>query len=391
MISVAEALEAIFALVDPLGPETVPLRQAAGRVLAAPATAARDQPPFDAAQMDGYALRGTDVAKGVALRVIGEAAAGHAFSGTLGPGDAVRIFTGAPVPAGADRVVMQEDTDRQGDLMRLKPDADPGPFIRPRGGDFAVGDAVPAGRVLRAADIALLASMNVPWVSVVRRPVVAILSTGDELVMPGEVPRPDQIIASNTFGLAALVEDAGGIARCLPIVRDTVAAFDQALTLAQGADLIVTSGGASVGDHDVLARAATDLGLRRAFYKVAMRPGKPLTAGWMRGIPMIGLPGNPVSAMVCGSIFMQPAIRALAGHPKRPARVQAARLGAPLLRNGPRAHYMRGFADADGAVHAAEKQDSSLQKVLSEAEVLIVRPPHDPPRATGDTVKIVKI
>jgi molybdopterin molybdotransferase len=391
VISVTEALDRIFALLSPLGPETVPLRHAAGRVLAADAAARRDQPPFDAAQMDGYALRDADARSGAALRVIGAAAAGHGFAGTVGPAEAVRIFTGAPVPEGADRVVMQEDVRVADDQITVAPDADTSRYIRPRGGDFSVGDRVPAGRVLRPADLTLLASMNIAEVPVVRRPVVAILSTGDELVMPGETPSPDQIIASNAFGLAALAEAAGAAARLLPLARDTAESLDAGLSLAAGADLVVTSGGASVGDHDILAACGAQLGLEQAFYKVAMRPGKPLMAGRMRGIPMIGLPGNPVSAMVCGTVFMQPALRRLGGHPAAAAPREAATLAANLPANGPREHYMRAMRLPDGRVAAAGRQDSSLQKVLSEADTLIVRPPGDSARHAGETVEIVKI
>ncbi|QIE42613.1 molybdopterin molybdotransferase MoeA [Rhodobacteraceae bacterium SC52] len=391
MISVAQALDQIFALLTPLGSETVALRHASGRVLAADATARRDQPPFDASQMDGYALRDGDLQAGAPLKIIGEAAAGHAFGGLVGPGEAVRIFTGAPVPKGADRVVMQEDTALSGGMLTVSGNADRSRHIRQRGGDFAIGDHVPKGRVLRPADLMLLASMNIPEVPVVRRPVVAILSTGDELVMPGECPAPDQIIASNAVGLATLAESVGAIARILPLARDTVKSLEACLALAEGADLVVTSGGASVGDHDLLAQAAKQLGLDQAFYKVAMRPGKPLMAGRMRGTPMIGLPGNPVSTMVCGTIFMQPALRLLGGHAAAPAPRSLASLAAPLSENGAREHYMRAMLLPEGRVRAADRQDSSLQKVLSEADALIVRPVGDLPRGIGETVEIVKI
>lgn len=391
MISVSEALDAIFGLLAPLPPETVALRHASGRVLAQAAIARRDQPPFDAAQMDGYALRHADLATGRPLRVVGTAAAGHGFTGTIGPGEAARIFTGAPMPSGADRVVMQEDTGRSGDLLTVAANAESGPFVRSRGLDFAAGSALAGGRCLRPSDIALLAAMNVPAVAVHRRPVVAILSTGDELVAPGDDPGPDQIVASNGYGLSALAQDAGAIARLLPIARDRLDSLDACLRLAQGADLVVTTGGASVGDHDLLARAGAALGLEPAFYKVAMRPGKPLMAGRLRGTPMLGLPGNPVSAMVCGYIFMLPALRRLAGHPAAPTPRMAVTLGAALPPNGPREHYMRGQVGPDGRVRAAPSQDSSLLRTLAGSEALIVRPPRDPARQSGETVEIVKI
>lgn len=391
MISVSEALDAIFALLAPLPAETVDLRHANGRVLAQPATARRDQPPFDAAQMDGYALRHADLATGRPLRVVGMAAAGHGFTGAIGPGEAARIFTGAPMPAGTDRVVMQEDTGRIGDQLTVAANAEPGPFVRRRGMDFAEGSVLPARRCLRPSDIALLAAMNVPAVAVHRRPVVAILSTGDELVPPGQDPGPDQIVASNAYGLAALVENAGAIARILPLARDTLDSLEACLRLTHGADLVVTTGGASVGDHDLIARAAQDLGIETAFYKVAMRPGKPLMAGRLRGTPILGLPGNPVSAMVCGHIFMLPALHRLAGHAAIPAPRQTATLGAALPANGPREHYMRAQISPDGSVSPAYSQDSSLLRTLAASDVLIVRPPRDPRRQPGETVEIVKI
>jgi molybdopterin molybdotransferase len=391
MIPVSAALDAILALVAPLPAETVPLRDGIGRVLAAPALANRDQPPFDAAQMDGYALRNADLGTGRPLRVVGIAAAGHGYSSRIGPGEAVRIFTGAPVPPGADRVVMQEDTGRIGDQLTVAANAETGPFIRRRGCDFAHGTEMPAARCLRPADIALLAAMNVPAVTVHRRPLVAILSTGDELVPPGGDPGPDQIVASNGQGLAALVTEAGGQARILPIAQDTLDSLDACLRLGEGADLIVTTGGASVGEHDLLARHGARLGIDLAFYKVAMRPGKPLMAGRLRDTPLLGLPGNPVSALVCGRIFVVPALRRLAGHAPAPAPRTTATLGADLPGNGPREHYMRAQIDADGHAHPAHSQDSSLLRVLSQSDALIVRPPLDPARLAGETVEIVKI
>jgi len=221
--------------------------------------------------------------------VIGEAGAGHAFAGTIGPGQAIRIFTGAPVPEGATRVVIQEDVVAEGRSITIRPNADKGTHIRPTGQDFRQGDTL-SPRRLRPNDVALLASMNIPDVTVTRRPVVAIIPTGDELVMPGETPRADQIIASNSYALAALVEAEGAEARLLPIARDTEAELFTVLSLAEGADLVVTIGGASVGDHDLVGRVAESMGMERAFYKIAMRPGKPLMAGRLRGIPMLGLP-----------------------------------------------------------------------------------------------------
>ncbi|MEM9639283.1 MAG: molybdopterin molybdotransferase MoeA, partial [Pseudomonadota bacterium] len=273
MISVAEALTHLFDLVEPLSEETVPLRQAAGRVLAREVTASRTQPPFDASSMDGYALRRTEVEPDAMFKVVGEAAAGHAFKGHVGPGQAVRIFTGAPVPDGVDFIAIQEDVTRRGDLITLNRDIGRKDNIRPAGGDFAAGDRVTAPRRLGPSDLALLAAMNIAQVPVIRRPAVALMATGDELVMPGETPGPDQIIASNIFGLAAQLEAEGAEARLLPIARDNAASLKTAFRLAASADLIVTIGGASVGDHDLVAPVAEELGMQQSFYKVAMRPG----------------------------------------------------------------------------------------------------------------------
>lgn len=390
MITVSEALGHLFALADPVGTETVPLIEAAGRVLAETAVSGRDQPPFAASAMDGYAVIEQDATPGARLVVIGESAAGHRFDGPVSPGQAVRIFTGAPVPDGATRVIIQEDVTRNGDTILLGDTLDTGTHIRPAGGDFRVGAGLHAPRLLSPEDIALLASMNVPQVTVARKPRVALISTGDELVMPGETPGPDQIIASNTFGLHALLRRLGAEPRLLPIARDKRSSLDLVLDLAEGADLIVTIGGASVGDHDLVASVAADRGMDRAFYKVAMRPGKPLMAGRLGRAMMVGLPGNPVSALVCGHVFLAPVIRAMTGLGKTPAPRQTARLTKQLDVNGPREHYMRAICTAEG-IGPFDRQDSSLLSLLSQANALMVRPPHDPPRAPGDTIEYIAL
>lgn len=386
MIPVSEALDRLFALVDPLGPETVPLTRAAGRVLAEDIQARRDQPPFAASAMDGYALRRDESRPGATFRVIGEAAAGRRHAGAVGPGEAVRIFTGAPVPDGADTVVIQEDTDRAGDMITLRDTLEDGTNIRPAGGDFRIGDRIKAPRLLGPAEVALAAAMNHAALPVVRRPVVALISTGDELVMPGETPGPDQIVASNTFGLKAMLEAEGAVARILPAARDTEASLRTAFALAESADLIVTIGGASVGDHDLVGRVAGELGLDRAFYKVAMRPGKPLMAGRISGVPMIGLPGNPVSAMVCGHVFLRPVIRVMLGLPAAPLETRTMRLAAEVGPNGPRMHYMRAEVGPDG-IRPFASQDSALLSVLARAQAFLVRPPGAPAAQVGDAVE----
>ncbi|NNK67151.1 MAG: molybdopterin molybdotransferase MoeA [Rhodobacteraceae bacterium] len=390
MITVEAALAAIFDLVAPTETEMVPLAEASGRVLDRDVAATRDQPPFASSAMDGYALRGTEVAPGAQFRVVGEAAAGRGSAAPLGPGEAIRIFTGAPVPEGADRVIIQEDVTRDGNIITLGDSLDDKHHIRPAGGDFAAGDVMAAPRRLGPAELALLASMNVATLPCHRRPEVALVATGDELVMPGETPGPDQIIASNAIGLKALVESAGAVARILPIARDTVASLETVFDLAAGADLIVTIGGASVGDHDLVRPVAASRGMAPAFYKVAMRPGKPLMAGKLGEAAMIGLPGNPVSSIVCGHIFLLPALRKMLGLGAHPAPRATAPLAAALPANGPREHYMRATL-ANGTITAADRQDSSLLSVLSGANALLIRPVGDGARAAGELVEYVPL
>ena len=388
MITVEQALASVFALVQPLPTEIVPLARANGRFMPAPAIANRDQPPFAASAMDGYAVNGT-ATPGASFTVIGEAGAGHAFEGAVPPGHAIRIFTGAPVPDGATRIVIQEDVDASGAQITLRENLEAGTNIRPLGQDFRVGSSLPP-RLLRPNDIALLAAMNVAELPVTRRPVVAIIATGDELVMPGESPRHDQIIASNSFALKAMVEDAGGTARMLPIARDSDASLRTVLDMAIGADLIVTIGGASVGDHDLVGKVAAQMGMERAFYKIAMRPGKPLMAGRLHGVPMLGLPGNPVSAIVCGHLFLLPMLHAMLGMGTLPPPTQTTRLAVDIPANGPRAHYMRARLAA-GLITPFDRQDSALLTILTEANALLIRPIGDGPRNAGEDVAYLPI
>ena len=390
MISVDEALGHLFDLLTPLGTEVVPLRQASGRVLATPVVASRNQPPFAASVMDGYAVASQAVSPGDGFHVVGEAAAGNAFEGAIKDGEAVRIFTGAPVPEGAHRVVIQEDVSREDDWIVVSENPDSKLYIRELGADFKVGDEIESPRRLNPALIALVAAMNVPEVEVSRRPKVALLATGDELVMPGEAPGPDQIIASNAFGIAAALEQEGAETRILPIAHDNEASLTACFDLAHGADLLVTIGGASVGDHDLVGKVAADLGMERAFYKIAMRPGKPLMAGRLNGMPVVGLPGNPVSSMVCTHIFLRPLVRAMQGLPKSAMPLRSAPLAEAIGSNGPRQHYMRARY-ADGVLSVAKRQDSALLSVLSHANALVVRPPLDPVRDAGETVDFVDL
>lgn len=395
MITVSEAQNLCLALVRPLPIEQVPLTRASRRVLASDVKAGRAQPPFAASAMDGYALRSQDVQPGAVLRVVGEAAAGHAWHGQINTGEALRIFTGAPVPLGADRVVIQEDVRRTGDRITLGDKLDTSLNIRAQGADFASDYMLTAPRRLGPSELALLAAMNAQHIPVTRKPEVAIIATGDELVMPGEDPRDDQIIASNLFALKAMIESVGGQVRLLPIARDTEASLMTVYDMAMGADLIVTIGGASVGDHDLVAEVAARFGLKQSFYKIAMRPGKPLIAGaFADGTPYLGLPGNPVSAIVCGHLFLLPMLRAMLGLTDVLPPLLHATLTAAVDGNGPRAHYMRArLTDGPSGreVGAFDRQDSSLLTVLSEANALLIRPPHDGPRGKGEMVEVLPL
>lgn len=393
-LSVAEAHARLVALVRPLPAEVVPLADAAGRTLAADIVAARSQPPVPVSAMDGYALRATDLAAGAALRVIGTAAAGSRFDGRVGPGEAVRIFTGAPIPGGADFVLLQEDATREGDVVRVSGDPGSNPSIRPAGGDFSAGDRIAAPCHLTPARIALAAAMNAARVRVARQPEIALLPTGDELVPPGGEPTPDQIVSSNGHGLKALLDAAGARTRLLPIAGDRAESLAAGLGLTAGADLVVTIGGASAGDLDLVRAGATgrDLTVQR----IAMRPGKPLLAGLLDdGRPFVGLPGNPVSALVTARLFLVPMIERMLGLPGDPPPRLPGRLAVALGPNGPRTHFLRARADAgpDGRFDctAFANQDSSLLSVLADANALVVRPPHDPAREAGAEVDFLWI
>ena len=393
MITVAEAQARILALAGPPQVEEVPLEQAAGRWLAAPLAARRDAPPFDASAMDGYAVAGA-VAAGARFRVVGQAAAGRPWAGKLEPGQALRLFTGTMVPEGAGAVLIQEDAEVAGDVVTVRPGHDTARYIRPRGQDFAAGFTL-SPRRLRPTDLALIAAMGFGAVPVARRPVVAVVSTGDELVPPGAAPGPGQIAASNGVALAALAEAQGAVVRRLPIARDDPAHLAAVLRLASGADLIVTSGGASVGDHDLVAPVARELGLQAAFHRVAMRPGKPLMAGRMGSAAMIGLPGNPVSSIVCGLIFMCPLIRAMQGDPAPLPVPLRAELAEDVGPTGPRAHYMRARLTAGAgplpSLTPFPSQDSGLLRTLAEADALMIRPQGDGPRRAGEAVDYIPL
>jgi molybdopterin molybdotransferase len=397
MISVEEAKTRLLAIIAPLGAEQVALPQANGRVLAEDVVARRTQPPFPASAMDGYAARSADLADlPVRLEVVGHVPAGQSYDKALKPGQAVRIFTGAPVPEGADSIVIQEDTERQGEVVIVKAIAPPGKFIRKAGLDFRAGDiGLKAGRRLNPRDVGLAAAMNRPWLLVARKPRVAILPTGDEVVLPGDPVGPNQIVSSNGMALAAFVESLGCEAVQLPIAPDESGALRRIAAAAQGADLLVTTGGASVGEHDLIREALGSDGLALDFWSVAMRPGKPLMVGKYRDTPMIGLPGNPVSTLVCALLFVKPAIERMLGLADAGGANPKARLLSDLPANDQRQDYLRAKLKrgADGALEAEAftAQDSSMMSLLVKADCLIVRPPHAPPAKPGATVEIVPL
>jgi len=395
VISVEDARKRILKAVQALPAEQVSLARALGRVLAEDVIAGVTQPPSAVSAMDGYAVRAADLTKVPAtLTVIGKAPAGAAFKGRVAKGEAVRIFTGAPVPQGADSIVIQEDTEARGKQVLVKQAPKPGQFVRPAGLDFKSGDVgVKAGRRLTARDIGLAAAMNVPWLKVHRRPRVAILSTGDELVMPGQAIGPSQIVCSNGISLAAMVAACGGEPIDLGIVPDdrkTLAAMARG---ARGADFLVTSGGASVGEHDLVQEVLGKEGLQVDFWKIAMRPGKPLIFGTIGGTPMLGLPGNPVSSLVCALIYLKPALEKMQGLDPAAEPSPAAVLAKPLPANDRRQDYLRATLSRrkDGALLATPfaKQDSSMLATLAHADCLVVRAPHAPAAKSGERVEIV--
>jgi len=397
MLSVEEACARVLAGLGLAKSETIPLEEGHGRVLGEGVAARITQPPFDASAMDGYAVRASDLNEiPCDLKVIGDAAAGHPFEGQVGPGQALRIFTGGAVPGGADTIVIQEVTKRDADIVTINERAEYGAFVRLRGFDFAEGDVLlEAGRKLLARDLSLAAAMNVTEFKVRRKPVVAILATGDELVMPGEKLKPGQIISSNSFGLAAMIEGAGGQPEQIGIARDTKQSLAEAIARAQDADILLTIGGASVGEHDLVQGALEAAGMTLDFWKIAMRPGKPLMYGTLGDQRVLGLPGNPVSAMVCSRIFLIPMLEKMLGITQSSTTLKTAGLGAALEKNGPRQHYMRATLEtgADGSVLVTpvRSQDSSLLSPLSQADCLIVRIPDAPAAGVGDTVPILPL
>jgi molybdopterin molybdotransferase len=395
VIAVEEAVARIVAAFAPLDTEVVGIGNASGRVLAADAVARASQPPVAVSSMDGYALHAMDaVAPGAVLRVIGAAPAGHPFEGKVGAGEAVRIFTGGVVPNGADAIVIQEDATAAGGSVTLNVGAVAGRFIRPAGLDFAADETLaPAGKILRARDLSLIAAGDVAEVRVRRRPRVVFAATGDELSLPGAPRKAGGIVASSGYALVAMIERWGGEAVDLGIVPDTADAVANIADRAAGADLIVTLGGASVGDHDLVQKALGPKGFALDFWKIAMRPGKPLIFGRLGPTPLLGLPGNPVSTLVCAMLFLRPAIAAMLGSPYIVAPVTAV-LGADLGGNDGRQDYVRATIDTNDGVCIATPfpiQDSSMLSVLARADALIIRAPHAPSAKAGERVAVLML
>lgn len=396
LLPVKDAKARILDGVKPLAGELVDLSLALGRVLAKPVVAKRDQPAFACSSMDGYAVRASDVANvPVGLEVIGESKAGGAFSGPVGAGQAVNIYTGAPLPKGADSIVIQEDTELDRDTVTIFETAKPGKYIRPRGFDFTRRQTlIEPPRVLTARDIGVAASANCARVTVRRRPVIALIGTGDELVLPGEQPRSDQIVSSNNAALAGFIRHFGGEPMDLGIVPDRLVAIKRAITKARGADVMVTIGGASVGRHDLVQQALTESGIKMNFWRIAMRPGKPLMYAKRARQRIIGLPGNPVSALVCARIFLKPLIDALLGlGPEDP--IMKARLGGPLAANDQRQDYLRARLNRDESGHLTAtpftRQDSSMQAILANSDALIIRAPFAKAARKGAMVDVLPI
>lgn len=391
MISVEETFSHILAACTPLPAVRMPIHEAVGLTLAHPVTSAGAQPPFDASAMDGYAIRSCDATIGASLSVIGHSAAGQAYDGSIGPSQAVRIFTGGVVPMGADMILIQENVTPQGADRITINDVNAERFIRAAGSDFSANFTIDRGTTITPPILMLLAAMNVPYVQVARRPVVSIISTGDELMPVGSTPNADQIIASNHFGVAAMVRACGAVPRTLPLIPDDPAMLQQALELSASSDMVVFSGGASVGDHDLVAPALRAFGVDLHLHKISMRPGKPLMFGTKAHQIFFGLPGNPVSAFVCGRLFMTTALRAMMGQSATLPQTKMAPLNMSIGAGGPRTHFMRGKLEQDGTLTVFERQDSSLISILAEANVLIRQDIHSAAKTAGDEMPYISI
>ena len=396
MLSIDEALAKIRAAIQPLAGEEIFVADALGRVLADDIIADVSHPPQAVSAMGGYAVRAADIPAAPAqLTQIGEAAAGHVFAGTVGQGECTRIFTGGALPQGADSIVIQEDTTTDGDTIIINEAPELGAWVRPKGLDFAAGKTLlAADTLLTARDLGLASAAGATWFRVRRKPRIAVLSTGDEVVMPGAPRRPDQIVSSNSVALVAYAQVLGAEAVSLGVAEDRPESLRAKLKDAAGFDMLVTSGGASVGDHDLIQSVFGGEGLDLGFYKIAMRPGKPLIFGNIGGMHLLGLPGNPVSTGVCAAIFMRAAIECMLGLPAKPL-YQAARLGCDLGPNGKRLDFMRAkLTPSDTDLPTAtpfDRQDSSMLAAFADADCLIMREIGAGPARQGDVVKIIPL
>jgi molybdopterin molybdotransferase len=396
LLAVEDARARILAALAPTAAETLSLPEAAGRVLVRPVLARLTQPPADVSAMDGYAVRAADAVEGAKLTVIGAAPAGHPFPGALGPGQAVRIFTGGFVPAGADSILLQEDAEAADGAVLVKETVTRARWVRRRGLDFAEGETLLSpGRRLTARDIGLAAASNNPWLAVHRRPRVGILATGDEIALPGDPIPAGGIVSSNAHALAALIRAGGGEPIVLPIAPDDSSAIADIAASAHGYDLLVTTGGASVGEHDLIQKALGGEGFELGFWKIAMRPGKPLIWGRLGRVPVLGLPGNPVSALVCGIVFLLPALARLCGLPGAPTPSRRVVCAAPLAENDRRADFLRASLEADEQGHITVRpfpvQDSSMLATLARAEALVLRAPFAPALPAGAEVEAIML
>ena len=397
MLTVREAHARVIAAFEALPSETVSVAEAAGRVLAAAPAARLTQPPSDLSAMDGYAMRAEDVpAAPSTLTLVGQAPAGGSYDHALKPGETVRIFTGGPLPMGADSIVIQEDTKADGNRITILEAPRPGRHIRRAGLDFTAGDTpLAVGRTLTTRDLALAAAMNFPWLSVYRRPRVAILSTGDELVLPGEPIGRNQIVSSSGIAVAALVRGWGGEPTLFDIARDDSRLIQDRIAAGAQHDLLITLGGASVGDHDLVQDALKAQGFAMDFWRIAMRPGKPLMFAAKERARVLGLPGNPVSTMVCSLLFLKPAMERMLGQAGELPTTRPARLAVDAKANDQREDFVRATLkrDADGGLVVTPHpvQDSSMLSVLAASDAYLVRPAHDPARKAGDTVQVVDL
>ena len=391
MISFEQALSKLLFLAKKIDIEVVKIEEACGRVLREETISSRDQPPFDASSMDGYALKKSDKLPSKKLLVIGKVAAGASFGGSVSEGQAVRIFTGAPMPTGTNSVLIQEDAVEVENVITIQDKVEENDFVRKKGCDYKAGKTLlQKGVILKSFDIALLASMNFPLLNVTRRPIVSIISTGDELIFPGNSPKPNQIVASNTYGLKALINKWGAIGHILPIARDNKTSLEKALDLAVPADLVITIGGASVGDHDYVNEVFNTINVKHSFYKVAMRPGKPILAGKNKNTIFMGLPGNPVSALVCAHLFLKPLIGKMLGTVELNNIEKKAYLANDLAENTGRKHFMRAFLKND-SLEIPSDQDSSLLSVLQKSNALAIRQPNEKAAKKGDLISYLEL